>query len=260
VTTDRTDATGTSEAVLTEQHGRVLLITLNRPEAMNAVNAALADGLVAAIQRLDDDPGLTIGVLTGNGRGFCAGMDLKAFAKGENLSSLGVFTRNGAKKPLIAAIEGFALGGGLELALSCDLLVAGKGAKLGIPEVTVGLFAGAGGLLRLPNRVGYSKATEMAITGVPVLAEEAFEIGLVSRLAEKGSAAAIAMDLAELVAKNAPLAVAASKEIIKGALGLTEPEFWKFQAPYIASVFKSNDAKEGPQAFAEKRAPVWSGT
>jgi enoyl-CoA hydratase len=249
----------TPDAVLTEQHGRVLLITLNRPDAMNAINGALAHGLWNAVQRLNDDAGLTAGVLTGAGRGFSAGMDLKAFAKGEDIGPMMTFIQNGAKKPLIGAIEGFALAGGLELALACDLLVAAKGVKLGIPEVGVGLFAAGGGLLRLPSRVGYGKAMEMAITGDPITAEEGAGFGLIARLTEKGEAVSAAMTLAERVAKNAPLAVAASKQLVKATQGMSEEDFWKFQNTHMG-VFVSNDAKEGPKAFAEKRAPEWTGT
>ncbi len=249
-----------NEAVLTEQRGRVLLITLNRPEAMNAINGALSSGLWAAVQRLDSDPGLTAGVLTGAGKGFSAGMDLKAFSRGEDIGPMMTFIQNGSKKPLIGAIEGFALAGGLELALTCDLLVAAKGVKLGIPEVNVGLFAAGGGLLRLPSRVGYGRAMEMAITGDPIRAEEAASLGLVSRLAEPGTAVEVALELAQRVARNAPLGVAASKQLIRATQGVTEDEFWKIQGPLQGSVFSSNDAKEGPKAFAEKRAPEWTGT
>jgi len=157
-------------AVLTGRRDRVLVITLNRPDAMNAINGALSTGLWEAVQILDGDPGLTAGVLTGAGRGFCAGMDLKAFARGEDIGPMMTFIKNGSAKPLIGAVEGFALAGGLELALTCDLLVAAEGAKLGIPEVGVGLFAAAGGVLRLPARVGYSKAMEMAVTAEPITA------------------------------------------------------------------------------------------
>ncbi len=247
-------------AVLTERRGRVLLITLNRPEAMNAINGALSSGLVAATAELDHDPDLTAGVLTGAGRGFCSGMDLKAFARGEDIGPMMTFIREGAKKPLIGAIEGFALAGGLELALSCDLLVAAKGAKLGIPEAGVGLFAAGGGLLRLPSRVGYSKAMEMALTAEPISAEEAHDAGLVVRLAEPGEGVSVAMDLAERVAANAPLAVAASKQLIRATQGATDDEFWKLQEPLMATVFMSNDAAEGPKAFAQKRRPEWTGT
>jgi enoyl-CoA hydratase len=248
------------EAVLTERRGRVLLITLNRPDAMNAINGALSHGLVTAVEELDGDAGLTAGVLTGAGRGFCAGMDLKAFSRGEDIGPLMQFVRTATRKPLIGAIEGFALAGGLELALTCDLLVAARGAKLGIPEVSVGLFAAAGGLLRLPSRVGYGKAMEMAITADPITAEEAFQYGLVVRLAEPGAAVTTAMELAERVARNAPLAVAASKQLVAKAPGATEDEFWELQKQHYASVFGSNDSKEGPRAFAEKRPPEWTGT
>lgn len=249
-----------SEAVLTEQRGRVLLITLNRPEAMNSINGALASGLWAAVERLDADSGLTAGVLTGAGKGFSAGMDLKAFLKGEDISAMMTFIKNGSRKPLIGAIEGFALAGGLELALTCDLLVAAKGVKLGIPEVGVGLFAAGGGLLRLPSRVGYGRAMEMAITGDPIRAEEAAQLGLVARLAEPGQAVDVALELAQRVAKNAPLGVAASKQLIRATQGATEDEFWAIQGPLQGKVFTSNDAKEGPKAFAEKRPPEWTGS
>jgi enoyl-CoA hydratase len=249
-----------NDAVLTEQRGRVLLITLNRPDAMNAINGALSAGLVAAVEQLDNDPGLTAGVLTGAGRGFCSGMDLKAFSRGEDIGPMMHFVRHGAKKPLIGAIEGFALAGGLELALSCDLLVAAKGARLGIPEAQVGLFAAGGGLLRLPSRVGFGKAMEMAITADPITAEEGAQFGLISRLAEPGDAVNVAMALAERVARNAPLAVAASKQLVRATQGTTEEEFWALQGPLQVQVFTSNDAKEGPRAFAEKRAPEWTGS
>lgn len=247
-------------AVLTERRGRVLLITLNRPDAMNSINGALSHGLWNAVQELNSDSGLTAGVLTGHGKGFSAGMDLKAFSRGEDIGPMMEFIKHGAEKPLIGAIEGFALAGGLELALSCDLLVAAKGAKLGIPEVKVGLFAAGGGLLRLPSRVGYGRAMEMAITGDPITAEEAHQMGMVARLAEPGTAVDAAMALAERVAQNAPLAVAASKQLIRATLGSTEEEFWAVQGARQAAVFTSNDAKEGPKAFAEKRAPEWTGT
>jgi len=249
-----------NDAVLTEKRGRVLLITLNRPDAMNAINGALSSGLVAAADQLDGDPGLTSGVLTGAGRGFCSGMDLKAFAAGEDIGPMMQFIKNGSNKPLIGAIEGFALAGGLELALSCDLLVAAEGAKLGIPEVRVGLFAAGGGLQRLPSRVGYGKAMEMAITADPITAEEAAEHGLVTTVTPKGEAVEQAMALAERVARNAPLAVAASKQLINAAVDNTASEFWDLQNNLFGSVFGSNDAKEGPKAFAEKRPAEWSGS
>ena len=246
--------------MLTERRGRVLVITLNRPEAMNAINGALSEGLRSAVQELDSDSGLTAGVVTGAGKGFCSGMDLKAFSRGEDIGPMLEFVQNGAAKPLIGAIEGFALAGGLELALSCDLLVAARGAKLGIPEVGVGLFAAGAGLFRLPGRVGYGTAMEMAITGDPITAEEAADHGLVSRLTEPGEALSAALVLAERIARNAPLAVAASKQLIRATQGATEEELWKIQRPHMATVWKSGDAKEGPRAFAEKRPPEWTGT
>jgi enoyl-CoA hydratase len=246
-------------AVLTERRDRVMLITLNRPDAMNAINGELSNGLVGAIEELDNDPGLTAAVLTGNGRGFCAGMDLKAFAAGEDIGPMMKFIKDGSKKPLIGALEGFALAGGLELALTCDLLVAAKGVKMGIPEVNVGLFAAGGGLQRLPSRVGYARAMEMAITADPIMSEEAHEAGLVSRLVEKGEAVDAALQLAERVSKNAPLAVSASKQLIKAAVDMDVDAFWEKQNSFM-SVFVSNDAKEGPKAFAEKRPPEWTGT
>lgn len=249
-----------TDAILTERRGRVLIITMNRPEAKNAINGPLATGLWAAVQELNTDPGLTAGVLTGAGGAFCSGMDLKGFAKGEDITPATHFFQEGSEKPIIAAIEGFALAGGLELALSCDLLVAAEGAKLGIPEVKVGLFAAGGGVMRLPSRVGYGKAMEMAITGDPISAEEGHVAGLITKLATPGTAVDVAIELAERVAKNAPLAVAASKKMIRATQGTTEEDLWKFQSSLMGGVFGSNDAKEGPAAFAEKREPNWSGT
>ena len=245
--------------IVTETHGRVRLITLNRPEARNAVNSALGLALVAAVDELDSDDGLTAGVLTGAGRGFSAGMDLKAFASEGPPKGFNQFLVNGSQKPLIAAVEGFALAGGLEIALTCDLIVAAKGVKLGIPEVNKGLFAAGGGLFRLPTRVPYGVAMEMALTSDPVLAEQAHELGLVSRLAEPGKAAEVALELAERIAQNAPLAVAASKQIIRRTRGLSEDDAWALQGPLVGKVFTSQDAKEGPRAFAEKRPPKWTG-
>ncbi len=245
--------------VLTETRGRVRLITLNRPEARNSVNNALGEALVAAIDELDSDDGLTAGVLTGAGGGFSAGMDLKAFATEGPPKSFSEFLQNGSHKPLIAAVEGFALAGGLEIALTCDLIVAAKGVKLGIPEVNKGLFAAGGGLFRLPTRVPYGVAMEMALTSDPITAEQALELGLVCRLAEPGGAADVALELAERIAKNAPLAVAASKQVIRLTRGLSEEEAWAIQGPLAGKVFTSEDAREGPRAFAEKREPKWTG-
>jgi len=248
-----------ADEILTETHGRVRLIILNRPKAKNSVNSALGKALVAAIEELDADDGLTAGVLTGADGGFSAGMDLKAFATEGPPKGFSEFLQNGSRKPLIAAVEGFALAGGLEIALSCDLIVAAKGVKLGIPEVNKGLFAAGGGLFRLPNRIPYGVAMEMALTSDPITAEQGHEIGLVTRLSEPGQAAAVALELAERIARNAPLAVAASKQIVRQTRGLTEEESWAMQGPILGKVFTSEDAKEGPRAFAEKREPKWTG-
>ena len=170
------------------------------------------------------------------------------------------FFVNGSEKPLIAAVEGFALAGGLELALSCDLIVAAEGSRFGIPEVKVGLFAAGGGVIRLPSRVGYMKAMEMALTAEPIDADEALAAGMISRVTPSGGAVDGAMELASKIAANAPLGVAASKEIIKATQGTTEEDLWAMQGKLQATIFTSNDAREGPAAFAEKREPKWTGT
>ena len=248
-----------ADEVLTETRGRVLLITLNRPDARNAIDSALGQGLVAACEQLDADSELRVGVVTGAGRGFSSGLDLKAFLKEGMPRGFGTFLRGACAKPLIAAIEGFAVAGGLELALGCDLIVAGRGAKLGIREVKVGLFAAGGALLRLPRHLPYGLAMEMALTGEPILAEQAHQHGLVSRLAEPDEAVARALELAESIAENAPLALAASKLVLRESQGRSEDEFWEYQKPLIEKIFASKDAREGPLAFAQKRAPNWSG-
>jgi enoyl-CoA hydratase len=250
-------------AVLTERRGRVLLVTLNRPEARNAVNAALAEGVAAAMDELDDDDELSIGILTGNEKGFSAGMDLKAFVRGESAFIEGRgfagLVQGPPRKPLIAAIEGFALAGGLEIALACDLVVAARGAKLGIPEAKRSLVAAAGALIHLPHRIPYHVAMELALTGDPIDAERGAELGLVNRLAEPGSAVDTAIELAEAIAKNGPLALVASKELLRGAYDWTEREAWQKQGEIAGPVFVSEDAREGATAFAEKREPVWKG-
>jgi enoyl-CoA hydratase len=249
--------------VLTEARDATLLITLNRPDARNAVNRELAEALAAALDELDSTPELAVGVLTGAGKGFSAGMDLKAFLAGGMPAVAGRgfagLTERPSRKPLIAAVEGFALAGGLEIALACDLIVAARGARLGIPEPGVGLFAAAGALLRLPQRIPYGVAMEMALTADPINAERAYELGLVNHVAEPGEAVGAALELAARVARNAPLALAASKEVIRETHGRTEAEFWDYQRDLVRSVFSSEDAQEGATAFAEKRAPVWKG-
>ena len=253
----------TDEAVLTERRDGVLVVTLNRPDARNAVNQAVAQGIADALDTLDADDGLQVGVLTGAGKGFSAGMDLRAFVQGERpyVDDRGFagITERAARKPLIAAVEGFAVAGGFEIALSCDLLVAGKGARFGIPEVKRGLIAGAGGLLRIPKRVPYGVAMELALTGELMLAERGYELGLVNKLTEPGEALDGALELAATVSANAPLALVASKEILQQVGDWTDDEFWQRQAPTVDVIFNSEDAKEGATAFAEKRPPEWKG-
>ncbi|AFJ37829.1 crotonase/enoyl-CoA hydratase family protein [Mycobacterium sp. MOTT36Y] len=249
--------------VLVEQRDRILIITINRPKAKNAVNSAVANGLAAAVDRLDDEPDLSVGILTGAGGSFCAGMDLKAFARGELpiVEGRGMgFTERPPVKPLIAAVEGYALAGGTELALATDLIVASKDSAFGIPEVKRGLVAGGGGLLRLPQRIPSAIAMELALTGENLSAERAHALGMVNVLAEPGSALDAAIELAEKIAANGPLAVAATKQIIVESRGWSPETMFAEQNKLLAPVFSSNDAKEGAIAFAEKRPPKWTGT
>jgi enoyl-CoA hydratase len=252
-----------SDAVLTEQRDRVLLITINRPDQRNAVNAAVAQGIADALDALDADPALSVGVLTGAGKGFCAGMDLKSFVSGErpwvgDRGFAGIAQRS-ADKPLIAAVEGFAVAGGLEVALACDLIVASKGARLGVPEVKRSLVAAGGALLRLPKSLPRTIALELALTGDPMTAERAHQFGLVNRLTEPGGAVAEALELAATIAANGPLALAATKRIVTESADWPENEFFARQREISDPVFNSADAREGATAFSEKRAPVWRG-
>jgi enoyl-CoA hydratase len=250
--------------VLTERRGNVLLVTLNRPELRNSVNAALAAGVAGAMDELDGEQGLSVGVLTGAGGFFSAGMDLGAFAKGESAwfgdRGFAVITQRASRKPLIAAIEGFAVAGGMEIALACDLIVAAKGAKLGIPEAKRSLVAAAGALLRLPRRVPYHVVMELALTGDTQPAERFHELGLVNRLSEPGAAVETALELAARLSKNGPLALIASKQILEEQFDWTTAEMWEKQAAISGPVFASEDAKEGANSFKEKRDPVWRGS
>jgi enoyl-CoA hydratase len=251
------------QAVLSERRGRVLLITINRPDQRNAVNAAVATGIAAALDQLEGDPELSLGVITGAGKGFCAGMDLKAFVAGErpyaaDRGFAGIVARP-PDKPLIAAIEGFAVAGGLEIALACDLIVASRGARLGIPEVKRSLVAAGGGLLRLPRTLPRNVAMELALTGDPIEAERGYELGLVNRLAEPGGALDAALELAETIAANGPLALAATKRVMLESADWPDSEFFERQEKIVRPVMSSEDAREGATAFAEKRAPVWKG-
>ncbi len=251
------------EVVLLEPRDRVLVITINRPDQRNAVNAAVARGIAAALDQLDAERALSVGVLAGAGKGFSAGMDLKAFAAGEvpyagDRGFAGI-TQRAARKPLIAAVEGFAVAGGLEVALACDLIVAARGSRLGIPEVKRSLVAAGGGLLRLPRVLPRNIAVELALTGDPITAERAYELGLVNRLTEPGEALGGALDLAEAIAANGPLALEATKRILLESADWPEREFFARQGEISGPVFGSEDAREGARAFAEKRQPVWKG-
>lgn len=250
-------------AVLTEFADGVAVITINRPEAKNAVNLEVSEGIAAAIDELESRDDLTIGILTGAGGTFCAGMDLKAFARGEQVSlpdrGFGGLTEAPPSKPLIAAVEGWALAGGCELALSADLVVAAKNSKFGIPEVKRGLAAAAGGLLRLPKILPYQLAMELALTGDPLTAERAHQFGLVNRVTEPGKALDGARELAATIAANGPLAVKATKQVTSMAINYTDKDLIKKQWEYLTPVFASEDAQEGARAFAEKRGPQWKG-
>ncbi|MGQ0466676.1 MAG: crotonase/enoyl-CoA hydratase family protein [Sporichthyaceae bacterium] len=253
----------TTTTVTTETTGAVVVVTLNRPAARNCIDRETAEGVAAALDALDSDPALAVGILTGAGGGFSAGMDLKAFARGElpvagDRGFAGLVARP-PRKPLVCAVEGFALAGGLEIALACDVIVAARDARLGLPEVSRGLIAGAGGLWRLPRRVGMGQASLLTLTGTPVDAAEAHRIGLVDVLAEPGQALAEARALAAVVAGNAPLALAATKQVLDEGFGRSADEFWTGQKAHLKAVLASADAREGAVAFAEKRPPQWRG-
>ncbi|MEV6825711.1 crotonase/enoyl-CoA hydratase family protein [Amycolatopsis sp. NPDC051102] len=243
--------------VRTERIGSTLLITIDRPQARNAVNAAVAAQLAAALDELESDPTLRAGVLTGAENTFSAGMDLKAALKGESPDipgrGFGGLTEAELTKPLIAAVEGFAMGGGFELALGCDLIVAAEDATFGLPEVKRGLIAAGGGVIRLPQRIPHHLAMEFLLTGEPVTGRRAGELGLVNRVTPAGDAAAVAVGLAEKLAENAPLALAAVKKIVRAA----DPK--AAQREEIKKLMQSKDVREGMTAFAERRAPKWTG-
>jgi enoyl-CoA hydratase len=253
-----------SEApVLTERRDSVLVVTLNRPDVRNAVNAALAHGLGRAIDELDADPELSVGVITGAGRGFCSGMDLAAYLAGERpyygeRGFAGIVERP-PLKPCIAAVEGFAVAGGCEIALACDLIVASRGTRFGVPEVKRSLVASGGALLRLPRRLPCGIAAELALTGDPMDAERAHALGLVNALTEPGEALDAALELAGRIAANGPLALAATKRILTESPWRPEHEMWHRQREIAGPVQVSEDAREGARAFVEKRPPKWRG-
>jgi enoyl-CoA hydratase len=249
--------------VVVERRDRILVITINRPHVKNAVNGAVSRGLADAMDELDSDAGLSVGIVTGAGGTFSAGMDLKAFSRGEVIALEGRgmgFTQRPPVKPLIAAVEGYALGGGSEIALATDLIVAAEDAVFGIPEIKRGLVAGGGALLRLPQRIPYQIAMELALTGKPLPAPRGHELGLVNHLTQSGGALAGALDLAEQITANGPLAIVATKKIIIESDAWTPEQGWLKQEEICTPVFASNDAREGALAFAEKRAPAWTGS
>ncbi|MCU1612713.1 MAG: enoyl-CoA hydratase [Frankiales bacterium] len=252
-----------SDEVLVERRGAVQLITINRPEAKNALNAEVARVVAEAVDELDADDELRVGVLTGSGGTFSSGMDLKAFLRGETpaIEGRGLcgITQTPPRKPLIAAVEGWALAGGFELVLACDLIVAARTARFGVPEVKRSLVAGGGAALQLPRRIPFAVALELLLTGDPVGAERAAAVGLVNRVVDEGGALDAALELAGTIAANGPLAVAATRQIARSAADWTLDESWARQDAIMRPVFASEDAREGATAFAEKRTPVWRG-
>ena len=256
-------AQATEPVVLVDAADGIMTITLNRPRVRNAVNHAVAVAIGAALDQLDRRPDLVAGVLAGNGPAFCSGMDLKAFLAGERPTVPGRgfagIAERGSDKPLIAAVEGYALAGGFEIVLACDLIVAGRSAVFALPEVKRSLVAAGGGLMRLPRRIPFQWAMELALTGDNLTAPQAREIGLVNRLVGDGRARDEAMALARKIAANGPLAVKATKRILAQGLSWPADEFFARQSELSEPVRASADAREGALAFAEKRSPRWRG-
>lgn len=250
-------------AVLTDVADGVMTITINRPAAKNAVNKDVAVGIAAALDQLDADDSTHVVILTGAGGTFCSGMDLKAFVTGETpyvegRGFAGMVERS-TDKPMIAAVEGYALAGGCELAITCDLVVAADNSKFGIPEVKRGLAAAAGGLVRLPRQIPSRVAMEMALTGDFMNADRALSLGLINQVAPAGEALSQAKVLAAKIAENGPLAVKRSKQVIKESIDWSQDEMMAKQQEIVGAVFSSEDAIEGATAFAEKRKPNWKG-
>lgn len=252
--------------VVRERHGKVELLRINREAARNAIDGPTSIALGEAFADAAADPDVWVVVLTGTGdRAFSAGMDLKAFVSGQAGDIMSAehgfanIARRNFPKPIIAAVNGVALAGGLEIVLSCDLVVAAEHAAFGIPEVKRGLVAAGGGLLRLQQRIPYSIALELALTGDTIDAPRAAALGFVNRVVPADQVIPEAMALAEKICANAPLAVRTSKQVMKRAFGLTDDEAWQMNAGLIVPIFTSADAMEGASAFAEKRPPVWTG-
>lgn len=250
-----------TDPVLVDYSDGVVTIVINRPEAKNAVNQAVAEAIASAITTLEERDDLSVGVISGAGGTFCAGMDLKAYVAGENVlvngRGLAGMCEVPPTKPVIAAIEGWALAGGCEIALACDMIVASNDAKFGIPEVKRGLVAGAGGLIRLPQRIPRNVANELALTGDPISAARAYELGLVNQITEPGSALSAATELARRLTPNGPLAMAATKAVLSRSSDWSTETAFEQQNLIVNPVFESEDAREGAVAFAEKRPPVW---
>ncbi|MCB1844025.1 MAG: crotonase/enoyl-CoA hydratase family protein [Halioglobus sp.] len=252
-----------ADEVLVDVADGIMVVTLNRPEAKNAANKALAEGVAAAMDELDSNDAIRVAILTGAGGTFCSGMDLKAFVSGEtpHVEGRGFagLTERGPRKPLIAAVEGYALAGGLELAISCDLIVTADNAKFGIPETKRGLAAAAGGLIKLPRQIPPRIAMELALTGDFIDAGRAMQLGLVNEVVPAGTALEAAKALAARIVANGPLAVAVSKQVILESADWSAETMWQKQSELVMPVFVSEDAIEGATAFAEKRAPNWKG-
>jgi enoyl-CoA hydratase len=252
-----------SDEVLVEVADGIMTVTLNRPKAKNAANKALAEGVAAAMDELDSNDDIRVAILTGAGGTFCSGMDLKAFVTGEMPMVEGRgfagITEKPPQKPLIAAVEGYALAGGLELMITCDLIVAADNAKFGIPEVKRGLAAAAGGLIRLPRQIPSRLAMELALTGDFITAERAERMGLINRVVPAGTALDAAKELAAAICANGPLAVRISKQVVAQSGDWSSEEMWQKQQEVVMPIFTSEDAIEGATAFAEKRAPNWKG-
>ncbi|MDE0929454.1 MAG: crotonase/enoyl-CoA hydratase family protein [Halioglobus sp.] len=250
--------------ILFEIVDEVLIATINRPKTKNAINGAVAERLSELREELDRRDDLRVAIITGADGTFCSGMDLKAFLNGEMevLQKRGIVSilEKPPRKPLIAAVEGFALAGGFELMITCDLVVAAENVVLGIPEVKRGLVAAGGGLLNLPRQIHKRHAKELALTGDNVSAQRAYEMGLVNMIVPAGETLGAAREMAAKICSNGPLAVAASKQIIDESYEWVAEEKWRQQAQVASSVFASDDAREGALAFTEKRPPRWSAT